>query len=89
MRYLLGERAKTKGETVKGELKAARRQTDLAVAYLYKTINAMMDLMPSDALTALYTIMRLFSKNRRKSKRTGCFLFFLRVNGFLRISTPL
>ena len=38
--YLLGERAKTKGETVKGEVKAARRATDLAVADLYKTINA-------------------------------------------------
>ena len=46
VRYLLGERAKTKGETVKGEVKAARRATDLAVADLYKTINAMMDLMP-------------------------------------------
>ena len=33
--YLLGERAKTKGETVKGEVKAARRATDLAVADLY------------------------------------------------------
>ena len=60
VRYLLGERAKTKGETVKGELKAARRQTDLAVADLYKTINAMMDLMPSDALTALYTQLKGF-----------------------------
>ena len=60
VRYLLGERAKTKGETVKGELKAARRATDLAVADLYKTINAMMDLMPSDALTALYTQLKGF-----------------------------
>ena len=62
VRYLLGERAKTKGETVKGELKAARRQTDLAVADLYKTINAMMDLMPSDALTALYTQLKGFER---------------------------
>ena len=60
VRYLLGERAKTKGETVKGEVKAARRATDLAVADLYKTINAMMDLMPSDALTALYTQLKGF-----------------------------
>jgi len=62
VRYLLGERAKTKGETVKGELKAARRATDLAVADLYKTINAMMDLMPSDALTALYTQLKGFER---------------------------
>lgn len=62
VRYLLGERAKTKGETVKGELKAARRQTDLAVADLYKTINAMMDLMPSDALTALYKQLKGFER---------------------------
>ena len=52
VRSLLGERAKTKGETVKGELKAARRQTDLAV----------MDLMPSDALTALYTQLKGFER---------------------------
>ena len=62
VRYLLGERAKTKGETVKGELKSARRATDLAVADLYKTINAMMDLMPSDALTALYTQLKGFER---------------------------
>ena len=62
VRSLLGERAKTKGETVKGELKAARRQTDLAVADLYKTINAMMDLMPSDTLTALYTQLKGFER---------------------------
>ena len=60
VQQLLAERARTKGETVKGELKAARRATDLAVADLYKTINAMMDLMPSDALTALYTQLKGF-----------------------------
>ena len=60
VRQLLAERARTKGETVKGELKAARRQTDLAVADLYKTINAMMDLLPSDELTALYTQLKGF-----------------------------
>ena len=59
---LLAERARTKGETVKGELKAARRQTDLAVADLYKTLNAMMDLMPSEGLTALYTQMKGFER---------------------------
>ena len=62
VRHLLGARAKTKGETVKGELKAARRQTDLAVADLYKTINAMMDLMPSDALTALFNQLKGFER---------------------------
>lgn len=62
VRTLLTERAKTKGEAVKGELKTARRQTDLAVADLYKTINAMMDLMPSGALTELYTQLKGFER---------------------------
>lgn len=53
VREILGERALTKGEFVKGEMKAARRATDLAIADLYKLIMAMMELMPSDALTAL------------------------------------
>ena len=60
VQQFLAERARTKGETVKGELKAARRTTDLAVADLYKTINAMMDLLPSDELTALYTQLKGF-----------------------------
>ena len=60
VQQFLAERARTKGETVKGELKAARRATDLAVADLYKTINAMMDLLPSDELTALYTQLKGF-----------------------------
>lgn len=62
VQQLLAERARTKGEEVKGELKTARRQTDLAVADLYKTINGMMDLMPSDALTALYTQLKGFER---------------------------
>ena len=66
VRYLLGERAKTKGEFVKGELKAARRQTDMAIADLYRTIIAMMDLMPSDALTALYTQLKGFERYARE-----------------------
>lgn len=60
VRQLLGARAKTKGEAVKGELKAARRQTDLAVAALYKVINAMMDLMPSAELTSLFMQLKGF-----------------------------
>lgn len=66
VRYLLGERAKTKGEFVKGELKAARRQTDVAIADLYRTIIAMLDLMPSDALTALYTQLKGFERYARE-----------------------
>ena len=66
VRYLLGERAKTKGEFVKGELKTARRQTDVAIADLYRTIIAMMDLMPSDALTALYTQLKGFERYARE-----------------------
>lgn len=62
VQQFLAERAKTKGEAVKGELKTARRQTDLAVADLYKTINAMMDLLPSDELTALYTQLKGFER---------------------------
>jgi len=38
VRYLLGERAKTKGETVKGELKAARRQTDVHPAERFRAL---------------------------------------------------
>ena len=73
VRYLLGERAKTKGETVKGELKAARRQTDLAVADLYKTINAMMDLLPSDELTALYTQLKGFELYAKRIGQLSAF----------------
>jgi cell surface protein SprA len=35
---------------------------ETTVADLYKTINAMMDLMPSDALTALYTQLKGFER---------------------------
>ena len=66
VRYLLGERAKTKGEFVKGELKAARRQTDLAIADLYRVINAMNDLMPSAELTALITQLKGFERYARE-----------------------
>jgi hypothetical protein len=54
------------GKFVKGELKAARRQTDVAIADLYRTIIAMMDLMPSDALTALYTQLKGFERYARE-----------------------
>jgi len=58
VRELLGERALTKGEFVKGELKQARHATDQAIADMYKTIMAMMDLMPTAELTALYTQLK-------------------------------
>ena len=58
VRQILGERALTKAEFVKGELKQARRATDLAIADMYKTIMAMMDLMPSAELTALYNQLK-------------------------------
>ena len=58
VRQYLGQRAQTKGEFVKGEMKAARRATDQAIADLYKTIMAMMELMPSAELTALYTQLK-------------------------------
>ena len=58
VRQTLGERALTKGEFVKGEMKKARHATDLAIADLYVTIAAMMDLMPSTELTALYTQLK-------------------------------
>ena len=58
VRQILGERALTKGEFVKGEMKNARRATDLAIADLYKTIEAMMDLMPSAELTTLYNQLK-------------------------------
>ena len=55
VRQYLGERALTKGEFVKGEMKKARHATDLAIADLYVTIAAMMDLMPSEELTTSTT----------------------------------
>ena len=58
VRQLLGQRALTMGEAVKGEMKAARKATDAAIADLYKTIEAMMDLMPSAELTTLYNQLK-------------------------------
>jgi len=58
VRQLLGQRALTLGEAVKGEMKAARRQTDVAIAELYKTLMAMMELMPTPELSALYTQLK-------------------------------
>ena len=58
VRQSLGERAITKGEFVKGEMKTARRTTDLAIADIYKTITALMELVPSSELTALYTQLK-------------------------------
>jgi hypothetical protein len=58
VRQYLGERALTKGEFVKGEMKNARRATDQAIAELYKTVAAMMDLMPSAELTAFYNQLK-------------------------------
>ena len=58
VRELLGERAMTKGEFVKGEMKKVRHATDLAIADIYQTIMAMLDLMPSAELTTLYTQLK-------------------------------
>ena len=58
VRQALGERAFTMGQAVKGEMKAARRATDVAITDLYKTIEAMNDLMPSAELTNLITQLK-------------------------------
>ena len=58
VRELLGERAMTKGEFVKGEMRKVRHATDLAIADIYQTIMAMLDLMPSAELTTLYTQLK-------------------------------
>ena len=58
VRQYLGQRAQTKGEFVKGEMKAARRATDQAIAELYKTLMAMQELMPTEALTTLITQLK-------------------------------
>ena len=58
VRELLLERAQTEGEFVKGAMKSAREATDNAIAELYRTIDAMMELMPSAELTALYTRLK-------------------------------
>ena len=58
VRDLLSERAKTKGEYVKSEMKDARRATDVAVADLYKMLMAMQELLPTDELTALVSQLK-------------------------------
>lgn len=55
VRQYLTQRAQTMGQYVKGEMKSARLATDQAVAELYTTIEAMLELMPSEQLSALYT----------------------------------
>ena len=58
VRQYLGQRAQTKGEFVKGEMKAARKATDQSIAELYKTLMAMQELMPTETLTALITQLK-------------------------------
>ena len=58
VREVLGERAMTVGSFVKGEMATARRNTDQAIAELYKIIMAMMELMPSNELSALFTQLK-------------------------------
>ena len=58
VRQALGERAFTMGQAVNGEMKAVRRATDVAIADLYRTIEAMNELMPSAELTALITQLK-------------------------------
>ena len=74
VREILGERAKTKGEFVKGEMKAARRATDVAIADLYKVLTAMAELMPSAELTALVKQLKgieLYAKQYYISAASG------------------
>lgn len=74
VRQYLGERAKTLGEFVKGEMKTARANTDQAVADLYKVVNAMMELMPSAELTELVTQLKgieLYAKRYYISGASG------------------
>ena len=74
VRQYLGERAKTLGEFVKGEMKTARANTDQAIADLYKVINAMMELMPSAELTELVTQLKgieLYAKRYYISGASG------------------
>ena len=58
VREILGERALTVGSFVKNEMADARRSTDQAIADLYKTIMAMLELVPSAELTALVTQLK-------------------------------
>ena len=58
VRQYLSARALTLGEAVKGEMKTARKATDAAIADLYRTIEAMMELMPSATLTTLYNQLK-------------------------------
>ena len=58
VRQYLSQCAQTKGEFVKGEMKTARKATDQAIADLYKTLMAMQELMPTEALSALVTQLK-------------------------------
>ena len=58
VRQALTERAFTMGQAVNGEMKTARTATDQAIADLYKTIEAMNELMPSAELTTLITQLK-------------------------------
>ena len=76
VRQALGERAFTMGQTVNGEMKTARTATDQAIADLYRTIEAMNELMPSAELTTLITQLKgieLYAKQYylNTGKKTG------------------
>ena len=64
------------GQTVNGEMKTARTATDQAIADLYRTIEAMNELMPSAELTTLITQLKgieLYAKQYylNTGKKTG------------------
>lgn len=74
VRQYLTQRAQTKGEFVKGEMVAARRATDVAIADLYKVITAMTELMPSAELTTLVKQLKgieLYAKQYYISSSSG------------------
>lgn len=74
VRQALGERAFNMGQAVNGEMKAARRATDVAIAELYRTIEAMNELMPSAELTTLITQLKgieLYARQYYLNNGTG------------------
>ena len=74
VRQALGERAFTMGQAVNGEMKAVRRATDVAIADLYRTIEAMNELMPSAELTTLITQLKgieLYARQYYLNNGTG------------------
>ena len=81
VRQCLGARALTMAEFVKGEMKAARRATDLAIADLYTTSCPALSSPPSSPSSKASSCMPANTSSRRAQLRTG-------ATGIMRTAAP-